>query len=83
MSEAQIAALTEPGGTHRDVFTAEERALLRFTDMLTTRPGTVEQVDLDALGEHFTAAQIVDLVVVIATANWTNRINDGLQTPLS
>jgi hypothetical protein len=25
----------------------------------------------------------VGLVLVIATANWTNRANDGLQTPLS
>jgi alkylhydroperoxidase family enzyme len=43
----------------------------------------VEQRDLDALGEHFAKEQVVDLVVVIATANWTNRINDGLLTPLS
>lgn len=27
--------------------------------------------------------QIVELVLVIATANWTNRVNGGLQTPLS
>jgi len=26
---------------------------------------------------------VVELVATIATANWTNRINDGLQTPLS
>jgi alkylhydroperoxidase family enzyme len=25
--------------------------------------------------------KVVELVVVIATANWTNRFNDGLQTP--
>lgn len=76
-------ALKEPGGTHRDVFSAEERAVLRLTDLLTTRPGLVEQRDLDALGEFFAKQQVVDLVVVIATANWTNRINDGLLTPLS
>jgi alkylhydroperoxidase family enzyme len=27
-------------------------------------------------------AQVVELVLTIATANWTNRVNDGLQTPL-
>jgi alkylhydroperoxidase family enzyme len=36
-----------------------------------------------ALGEHFNEEQIVELVFVVATANWTNRVNDGLQTPLS
>jgi alkylhydroperoxidase family enzyme len=75
--------MKEPGGTRRDVFSAEERAVLRMTDLLTTRPGLVEQRDLDSLGEYFANEQVVDLVVVIATANWTNRINDGLLTPLS
>jgi alkylhydroperoxidase family enzyme len=42
----------------------------------------VEQVDLDILGEHLTEEQVLELVIVIATANWTNRVNDGLQTPL-
>jgi alkylhydroperoxidase family enzyme len=37
----------------------------------------VEQRDVDALGEFFAKEQVVDLVVVIATASWTNRINDG------
>jgi alkylhydroperoxidase family enzyme len=37
----------------------------------------------NALGNHFTEEQVVELVATIATANWTNRINDGLQTPLS
>jgi hypothetical protein len=33
-------------------------------------------------GEHLTEGQVIELVIVIATANWTNRVNDGLQTPL-
>ena len=83
MTEEQIAALKEPGGRRReDVFSAEERALLRFTDLLTSYPGSMDPSDLDALGAHFTEEQIVELVLVIATANWTNRVNDGLQTPL-
>jgi alkylhydroperoxidase family enzyme len=32
---------------------------------------------------YFNEEQIVELVLVIATANWTNCVNDGLQTPLS
>lgn len=80
--EEQISALKEPGGSRRDVFSSEERAVLRFTGLLTSRPGVVEQRDLDELGRHFTEEQVLDLVVVIATANWTNRINDGLLTPI-
>lgn len=83
MRDEQIAALKEPGGRHSEgVFDPAERALLRFTDLLTTRPGNVDQTDIDQLGEHFTEEQILELVAVIATANWTNRFNDGLGTPL-
>jgi alkylhydroperoxidase family enzyme len=64
------------------VFSAEERAVLRFTDLLNSRPGNIEQPDLDRLGEHLTEEQAIELVITIATANWTNRVNDGLQTPL-
>lgn len=55
--------------------------MLRFTDLLTSFPGNIEQGDLDALGTYLSAEQIVELVMTIATANWTNRINEGLQTP--
>ena len=84
MTDEQIAALKEPGGRRsEEAFTAEERAILRFTDLLTSYTGNIDPGDLDALGEHFNEEQIVELVLVIATANWTNRVNDGLQTPLS
>jgi alkylhydroperoxidase family enzyme len=84
LTDEQIAALKEPGSRRRaEVFTVEERAILRFTDLLSSYPGNIDPGDLDALGEHFNEEQIVELVLVIATANWTNRVNDGLQTPLS
>jgi hypothetical protein len=54
--------------------------VLRFTELLTSRPGNIDQVDLDELGRHLSQEQIVELVLVIATANWTNRVNDGLRT---
>ncbi len=79
----QIAALKEPGGRRRADITAEDRTILRFTDLLTSRPGNIDQTDLDALGQHFVADQIVEFVIVIATANWTNRVNDGAQTSAS
>jgi alkylhydroperoxidase family enzyme len=57
--------------------------VLRYTDQLTRYPGNIDQADLDALAEHFNQEQIVELATVIATANWTNRLNDGLQVPLT
>lgn len=84
MTDEQIAALKEPGGQRREeIFTGEERAVLRFTDLLRSYPGNIDAGDLDALGEHFNEEQVVELVLVIATANWTNRVNDGLLTPFA
>jgi alkylhydroperoxidase family enzyme len=65
------------------VFSAEEQAVLRFADLLRSYPGNIDPSDLDALALHFDEEQIVELVLAIATASWTNRVNDGLQTPLS
>jgi alkylhydroperoxidase family enzyme len=56
--------------------------VLRFATLLTAHPGSVEQRDLDDLDAYLSEEEVVELVVVIATANWTNRLNDGLQTPL-
>ncbi len=83
MSAEQIAALKEPGGRRKEaLFDPSERALLRFTDLLTSHPGNIDDVDVDALKEHFDEEQIIELAMTIATANWTNRVNDGLRTPL-
>jgi len=37
---------------------------------------------LDELRRHLSQEQIVEVVLVIATANWTNRVNEGLRTPV-
>lgn len=74
--------MKEPAGKHAAVFSAQEQALLRFTDLLVSYPGNIEPGDLETLATHFTEEQIIELVFVIATAGWTNRVNDGLQTPL-
>lgn len=81
MTDEQIAALKEPGG-RRTLFSPEEQAVLRFTDLLTSYPGTIDETDIEALAVHFSQEQIVELVLTIATANLTNRINEGLRTPL-
>ena len=75
--------MKEPGGRRRaDLFSPPEQAILRYTDLLCTYPGNMEQADLDALGQHFNQEQVIELALTIATANWTNRVNEGLQVPL-
>jgi alkylhydroperoxidase family enzyme len=75
--------LREPGSQRNEkLFDATERAILRFTDLVTTYPGNISDTDLDAIGEHLDEEQVIELVMAVATANWTNRVNDGLRTPL-
>ena len=82
MTDEQINAVKEAGGKSRPgLFSTEEQAVLRYTDLLTTRPENIEEADLEALSAHFSEEQIIELALVIATANWTTRINDGLQVP--
>ena len=75
--------MRDPGGRrHAELFYPVERAVLRFTDLLTSNPGNIDEVDIDALGLHLDEEQVVELVMAIATANWTSRVNGGLRTPL-
>ena len=51
-------------------------------ERLIAWPNAIHQDDLDALGEYFNAEQIAELVLTSATANLTNRINEGMKTPV-
>ncbi len=82
MTDEQIQALKEPGGSGRGVFTEDERAAIEFAEKLTAWPASIHPADLDALGKYFNAEQIAELVFTIGTANLTNRINEGMKTPV-
>jgi alkylhydroperoxidase family enzyme len=74
--------LKGPGGWKSSVFTPDQQAAIHFAEKLTGYPGGVDENDIDTLGKHFDREQIVELVATIATANLTNRINEGLKTPV-
>jgi alkylhydroperoxidase family enzyme len=75
--------LHEPGSEKNEkLFDATERAVLRFTDLLTSYPGNINDSDIDDLNQHLDDDQVIELVFAIATAAWTNRVTDGLRTPL-
>lgn len=64
------------------MFTEEERAAIQFTERLTAWPGSIQTADHEILGKYFNKEQIAELVLTVGTANLTNRINEGMKTPI-
>lgn len=58
-------------------FSPAEQALIAYARELT-RTARVEDSTRTALEAHFTEEQIVELTMVVAMANFTNRFNNGL-----
>jgi AhpD family alkylhydroperoxidase len=62
------------------VYTAEERAVLGWTEALTNLAQTrAPDADFAPLREHFTDEQIAKLTVAIGTINLWNRVAVGLR----
>jgi uncharacterized peroxidase-related enzyme len=57
-------------------FSELELAAIRYARELTRTASA--STTRDALATHFNDEQIVELTLVAATANWTNRFNNGL-----
>jgi len=57
-------------------FTEAERAAIRYARELTLRADAPES--REALGGLYKSEQIVELTLVVAMANFTNRFNNGL-----
>jgi uncharacterized peroxidase-related enzyme len=72
----QIQALTFY--ERSNLFNDQEKAIIHFADQVTRAAMTVRDSDLAAMQKYFSVEQIVELVVTIAVANFTNRVNDAL-----
>jgi len=74
ISDDEIAALR----TEQDSpFSPAERAAIQYARELTR---TADAADTrEALVEHFSSAPIVEITLVVAMANFTNRFNNGLE----
>ncbi len=57
-------------------FPGPERAVIRYARELTQTADAGET--RDELAEHYTSEQIVEITLVAALANFTNRFNNGL-----
>jgi 8-oxo-dGTP diphosphatase len=58
-------------------FAPADQALVRYARELT-RTARVQDSTRDALAEHFTDEQVVELTLVVSMANFTNRFNNSL-----
>ena len=51
--------------------------MIHFADQVTRAATTVREPDVAAMRKYFSEEQIVELVLTIAVANFTNRVNDA------
>jgi alkylhydroperoxidase family enzyme len=59
-------------------FSPKEQAALRFAEKLTRESRNINDADIEALKQHFSEAEIVDLDLLIGLVNLTNRFTDPL-----
>ncbi len=59
-------------------YSEKERAALVYADKMTRTPTNAATAEADALKQHFSDDQVVDIVCTVALANLTNRVTDGL-----
>ena len=64
------------------LFSSAERAVLRVAQGAAQVPNAVTDQDFAELKRHYTDAQIVDIVAVIALFGFLNRFNDTMATEL-
>ncbi|MGE3280064.1 MAG: carboxymuconolactone decarboxylase family protein [Alphaproteobacteria bacterium] len=80
ISEAKEEALWEYETS--PLFSDAERAALRVAQGAAQVPNAVTDADFEELKRHYTEAQIVDIVAVIALFGFLNRFNDTMATEL-
>lgn len=51
--------------------------MIHFADLVTRAATALREANLDAMRKHFSEEQIMELVLVICAANFTNRVNEA------
>jgi len=64
------------------LFSEAERSALRLANAAGVSPSAAEESHFSALAEHFSSAEIVEIMGVIAFFGFLNRWNDALATAL-
>lgn len=76
VSDAQLMAL--PQFRDSDLFTADEKLVLEFSERLTATPAVVDKEFRQRLVERFSAAAVAELAAAIAWENNRGRLNQAL-----
>jgi alkylhydroperoxidase family enzyme len=69
-------ALEKPLDSPR--FSEQEKVALAYAEKLTRTPTNEIEPEASLARKHFSDEQLVDLTALIALANLTNRLTDGL-----
>jgi len=59
-------------------FSAAEQAALNFADKLNRDLTKINDADIQALKQHFSDEQVLELDVLVGMVNFTNRLTDPL-----
>lgn len=51
--------------------------MIHFADQVTRAAMTIREADLAAMKKYFSEEQIIELILVVGVANFTNRVNDA------
>jgi len=63
-------------------FSPAEQTALQFADKLTRDVRSISDADIQALKQHLSDEQVVDLDVLVGLINLTNRLTDPLGADL-
>jgi 8-oxo-dGTP diphosphatase len=74
ITDAEMAVLAAGG---EEGFSEVEQVVIRYARELTKTANA--PASREALRAHFNDEQVVEITLIAATANWTNRFNNGLQ----
>ena len=75
VTTGDLEALENPAAS---ALSDSEKAVLAYVEKLTRAPGEIGDNDIETLKKDFNDAQIVDLHLLVALANFTNRITGPL-----
>jgi uncharacterized peroxidase-related enzyme len=77
LTEEQIREMDYFHRSH--AFDEKEKSILLYAERMTRGAAPMRERTLQEMRKHLSEDQIVELTLVVATANFSNRFNDALQ----
>jgi alkylhydroperoxidase family enzyme len=71
-----------PDYKHSKAYDEKEKAVINYADLVTRGAPGISEAVLDALGEHFSSDEIVELTLMICLANFNNRFAEAMMIEL-